>query len=97
MAAANALNTCSTARHRNSKNVATVLWGDMLVPLRLSCADHLRVICAQRWTGAEQTMRTKENVGHGKMIRKLEPIVQQTGNDLFPSPTNVNSVALKQK
>jgi hypothetical protein len=42
-------------------------------------------------------MRTKGNVGHSKVIRKLEPIVQPTGNDQFPRATNVNSAALKQK
>jgi hypothetical protein len=97
MIAANALHTRSRVRQRHSKNVGTELWGDMLVPLRLSCADHLRVISAQRWTGVQQTMGTKESAGHSKVIRKLEPIVQRTANDLFLSATNVDSAALKQK
>lgn len=87
-------NTCSTAlRRRYSWNVARQLWGDMLVPLRLICDDHLRVISAQHPTGAQQTMETKENVGQNRVIRTARPIAQQTANSLFRTATDVKPAA----
>jgi hypothetical protein len=90
-------NPCSTGLHRYSRNVATELWGHMLVPLRLSCVDHLRVISAQHRTGAKQTMRTKESVEQNTVIRTLEPMMQQTADNLFPTVRSDQPAAYRQK
>jgi hypothetical protein len=42
-------------------------------------------------------MGTKETAGHNEVIRRLEPIVQRTANDLSLSATNVVSAVLAQK